>query len=86
MKLKDAFDYILEQDNTLRHFNAYMIGVTYKENGSFLFVNLSIDDEEIANNVIDYHVYSISGKIQSLEGEEDFYMVRALKTCLINCL
>ena len=38
MKLKDAFDYILDKNNALRDFNAYMIGVAYDGDDSFLFV------------------------------------------------
>lgn len=35
MKLKDAFDYILDKNNTLSNFNAYMIGVVYEDKDSF---------------------------------------------------
>lgn len=72
MKLKDAFDYILDTNNTLSNFNAYMVGVAYEDNDSFLFVNLTIDDEETENNTMYYHAHVTSGKIGSSEGEEDF--------------
>lgn len=72
MKLKDAVDYMLDKNNALSDFNAYMIGVAYEDNDDFLFVNLTIDDE-IENNTLYYHAHVTSGKIGSSEGEEDFY-------------
>lgn len=54
MKLKEGFDSILD-DNDLSDFNAYIIGVAYEDNDTFLFVNLTIDDEEIENNTLYYH-------------------------------
>ena len=78
MKLKDAFDYILDKNNTLSDFDAYIIGVAYEENDSFLFVNLTIDDEEIENNTLYYHAHVTSGKTQSSEGEEDFYSAESI--------
>lgn len=82
MKLKDAFDYILDKNNALSDFNAYMIGVAYEDNDSFLFVNLSIDDEEIENNTLYYHAHVTSGKIRSSEGEEDFYISETIEDLL----
>jgi len=82
MKLKDAFDYILDKNNALSDFNAYMIGVAYEGNDSFLFVNLSIDDEEIENNTLYYHAHVTSGKIRSSEGEEDFYSSDSIEDLL----
>ena len=82
MKLKDAFDYILDKNNTLSNFNAYMIGVVYEDKDSFLFVNLSIDDEEIENNMLYYHAHVTSGKIGSSEGEEDFYSAESIEDLL----
>ncbi|MTD10936.1 hypothetical protein GIX10_05680 [Acinetobacter sp. YIM 103518] len=82
MKLKDAFDYILDKNNALSGFNAYMIGVAYEDNDSFLFVNLTIDDEEIENNTLYYHAHVTSGKIQSSEGEEDFYSGETIEDLL----
>ena len=82
MKLKDAFDYILDKNNALSDFNAYMIGVVYEDNDSFLFVNLTIDDEEIENNTLYYHAHVTSGKIRSSEGEEDFYSAESIEDLL----
>lgn len=82
MKLKDAFDYILDKNNALSDFNAYMIGVAYEDNDSFLFVNLTIDDEEIENNTLFYHAHVTSGKIRSSEGEEDFYSAENIEDLL----
>ncbi|WP_216937006.1 MULTISPECIES: hypothetical protein [unclassified Acinetobacter] len=82
MKLKDAFDYILDKNNTLSDFNAYMIGVAYEDNDSFFFVNLTIDDEEIENNTLYYHAHVTSGKIRSSEGEEDFYSAESIEDLL----
>lgn len=82
MKLKDAFDYILDKNNALSDFNAYMIGVAYEDNDSFLFVNLTIDDEEIENNTLYYHAHVTSGKIRSSEGEEDFYSSESIEDLL----
>ena len=79
MKLKDAFDYILDKNNALSDFSAYMIGVAYEDNDSFLFVNLTIDDEEIENNTLYYHAHVTSGKIRSSEGEEDFYCAESIE-------
>ena len=81
MKLKDAFDYILDTNNTLSDFNAYMLGVVYEDNDSFLFVNLTIDDE-IENNTPYYHAHVTSGKIGSSEGEEDFYSAESIEDLL----
>lgn len=69
MKLKDVFDYILITHKTLNDFNVYMIVVVYEGNDSFLFVNLSIDNDEIENNTLYYHAHVISGKIRASEGE-----------------
>lgn len=82
MKLKDAFDYILDTNNTLGDFNAYMLGVSYVDNDSFLFVNLTIDDEKIENNTPYYHAHVTSGKIGSSEGEEDFYSAESIEDLL----
>lgn len=82
MKLKDAFDYILDKNNALSDFTAYMIGVAYEDNDSFLFVNLTIDDEEIDNNTLYYHAHVTSGKIRSSEGEEDFYSAESIEDLL----
>lgn len=82
MKLKDAFDYILDTINTLSNFNAYMLGVAYEDNDSFLFVNLTIDDEEIENSTLYYHAHVTSGKILSSEGEEDFYSAESIEDLL----
>lgn len=82
MKLKDAFDYILDKNNALSDFSAYMIGVAYEDNDSFLFVNLTIDDEEIDNNTLYYHAHVTSGKIRSSEGEEDFYSAESIEDLL----
>ena len=82
MKLKDAFDYILDKNNALSDFSAYMIGVAYEDNDSFLFVNLTIDDEEIDNNTLYYHAHVTSGKIRSSEGEEDFYSADTIEDLL----
>lgn len=82
MKLKDAFDYILEKNNFLGDFNAYMIGVAYEDNDSFLFVNLTIDDENIENNTVYYHAHVTSGKIRNSEGEEDFYSAETIEDLL----
>lgn len=82
MKLKDAFDYMLDKNNTLSDFNAYMIGVAYEDNDSFLFVNLTIDDEDIENNMLYYHAHVTSGKIGSSEGEEDFYSAESIEDLL----
>ena len=82
MKLKDAFDYILDKNNALSDFSAYMIGVAYEDNDSFLFVNLTIDDEEIDNNTLYYHAHVTSGKIRSSEGEEDFYSSESIEDLL----
>lgn len=82
MKLKDAFDYMLDKNNALSDFNAYMIGVAYEDNDSFLFVNLTIDDEEIENNTLYYHAHVTSGKIRSSEGEEDFYSAESIEDLL----
>jgi hypothetical protein len=79
MKLKDAFDYILDTNNTLGDFNAYMLGVAYEDNDSFLLVNLTIDDEELENNILYYHAHVTSGKIGSSEGEEDFYSAESIE-------
>ena len=79
MKLKDAFDYILDKNNALSDFSAYMIGVACEDNDSFLFVNLTIDDEEIDNNTLYYHAHVTSGKIRSSEGEEDFYSAESIE-------
>ena len=79
MKLKDAFDYILDKNNALRDFNAYMIGVAYDGDDSFLFVNLTIDDEVIEKNTLYYHTHVTSGKIRSSEGEEDFYCAESIE-------
>ena len=82
MKLKDAFDYILDKNNALRDFNAYMIGVAYDGDDSFLFVNLTIDDEVIEKNTLYYHAHVTSGKIGSSEGEEDFYSAESIEDLL----
>ena len=82
MKLKDAFDYILDKNNALRDFNAYMIGVAYDGDDSFLFVNLTIDDEVIEKNTLYYHTHVTSGKIRSSEGEEDFYSAESIEDLL----
>ncbi|MEQ1411651.1 hypothetical protein [Acinetobacter indicus] len=80
MKLKDAVDYMLDTNNTLSDFDAYMIGVAYEGNDSFLFVNLTID--EIENNALYYHVHVTSGKVGSSEGEEDFYSAESIEDLL----
>ena len=82
MKLKDAFDYILDKNNALSDFNAYMIGVAYDGDDSFLFVNLTIDDEVIEKNTLYYHAHVTSGKIGSSEGEEDFYSAESIEDLL----
>ena len=82
MKLKDAFDYILDKNNALRDFNAYMIGVAYDGDDSFLFVNLTIDDEVIEKNTLYYHAHVTSGKIGSSEGEGDFYSAESIEDLL----
>lgn len=82
MKLKDAIDYILDKNNILSDLNAYMIGVAYEDNDSFLFANLTIDDEEIENNMLYYHAHVTSGKIGSSEGEEDFYSAESIEDLL----
>ncbi|WP_180083106.1 hypothetical protein [Acinetobacter sp. YH12102] len=81
MKLKDAVDYMLDTNNTLSDFDAYMIGVAYEGNDSFLFVNLTIDDE-IENNALYYHAHVTSGKVGSSEGEEDFYSADTIEDLL----
>lgn len=81
MKLKDAVDYMLDTNNTLSDFDAYMIGVAYEGNDSFLFVNLTIDDE-IENNALHYHAHVTSGKVGSSEGEEDFYSADTIEDLL----
>lgn len=81
MKLKDAVDYMLDTNNTLSDFDAYMIGVAYEGNDSFLFVNLTIDDE-IENNALYYHAHVTSGKVGSSEGEEDFYSAESIDDLL----
>lgn len=82
MKLKDAFDYILDKNNALGDFNAYMVGAAYEDNDSFLFVNFTIGNEEIENNTPYYHAHVTSGKIQSSEGEEDFYSAESIEDLL----
>ena len=82
MKLKDAFDYIVDTNNTLSDFSSYMLGVVYEDNDSFSFVNLSIDDKEIENNMPYYHAHVTSGKIGSSEGEEDFYSAESIEDLL----
>ncbi|MGQ9372766.1 hypothetical protein ACUM6W_02780 [Acinetobacter tandoii] len=82
MKLKDAFDYIVDNNNALGDFKAYMLGVAYEDNDSFLFVNLTIDDEDIENNTPYYHAHVTSGKIRSSEGEEDFYSAESIEDLL----
>ena len=82
MKLKDAFDYILDTNNTLGDFNTCMLGVSYVDNDSFLFVNLTIDNEKIENNTLYYHAHVTSGKIGSSEGEEDFYSAESIEDLL----
>lgn len=82
MKLKDAFYYILDKNNALSDFNAYMIGVAYEDSDSFFFVNLTMDDEEIENNTLYYHAHITSGKIRSSEGEEDFYSAESIEDLL----
>lgn len=81
MKLKDAVDYMLDTNNTLSDFDAYMIGVAYEGNDSFLFVNFTIDDE-IENNALYYHAHVTSGKVGSSEGEEDFYSADTIEDLL----
>lgn len=80
--MKDAFDYILDTKNTLRDFNAYMLGVAHEDNDSFLFVNLTIDDEVIEKNTLYYHAHVTSGKIGSSEGEEEFYSSESIEDLL----
>ncbi len=80
--MKDAIDYILDKNNILSDLNAYMIGVAYEDNDSFLFANLTIDDEEIENNMLYYHAHVTSGKIGSSEGEEDFYSAESIEDLL----
>ena len=82
MKLKDAIDYILDKNNILSDLNAYMIGVAYDGDDSFLFVNLTIDDEVIEKNTLYYHAHVTSGKIGSSEGEEDFYSAESIEDLL----
>lgn len=82
MKLKDAFDYIVDNNNALGDLKAYMLGVAYEDNDSFLFVNLTIDDEGIENNTPYYHAHVTSGKIRSSEGEEDFYSAESIEDLL----
>lgn len=43
VQLKEAYDYILDKNNTLSGFNAYMIGAAYEDNNTFLFVNFTIE-------------------------------------------
>ncbi|MBI1453533.1 hypothetical protein IL972_16665 [Acinetobacter sp. FL51] len=82
MKLKDAFDYMLDKNNALSDFNTYMIGVAYEDNDTFLFVNLTMDDEEIENNTLYFQAHVTSGKIRSSEGEEDFYSAESIEDLL----
>jgi len=86
MKVKDAFGYIFDKNNFLRNCNACMIGVAYDDSDSSLFVNLTIDDEEIENNMLYSHAHAhahvTSGKIENSEGEEDFYSAESIEDLL----
>lgn len=82
MKFKDAFDYILDKNNSLSDFRAYMIGVAYEDDESFVFISLTIDDEQMQNDVIYYHAHITSGKIRSTSGEEDFYSASSVEDLL----
>lgn len=85
MKLKDAFDYILDKNNALSDFNTYMIGMAYEVNDSFLFVNLTIEDEEIENNML-YTTPMLQVKKLEVQRRRIFTVQRASKAYLLNYL
>lgn len=84
MKLKDAFNYILDKNNALSDFKAYMVDVAYEEDDTFLLVNLTIHNEKIIPCTIMLMLQV--EKLRVHQAKRIFTVLKALKTCLSNCL